>query len=157
MTASREVVRHWRTLTSRAIPETALEAGRLHLLDAIGVGIAASSLPQGEPYRRFYSGAAGPISLLNGQSVPEAADAALINGGLIDSLEYDDTHTASIVHGSAVLAPVMLAVAQAYQRSPETALRAYIAGYELLIRLGLGAAGGFRAMAFRSPLSLEPW
>jgi 2-methylcitrate dehydratase PrpD len=149
MTLSQEIVRQWRTLTSGTMPETALAAGRLHLLDAIGVGIAASSLPQGEPYRRFSGSRAGPISLLNGQAVSDPAEAALINGGLIHSLEFDDTHTASIVHGSAVLASTVLAMAQAHPCSPEAALRAYIAGYEIFIRIGLAAAGGFQANGFQ--------
>jgi 2-methylcitrate dehydratase PrpD len=149
MTWSREIVRQWRTLTSGTMPDTALMAGRLHLLDAIGVGIAASSLPQGEPYRRFSRSATGNINLLNGQSVSDPAEAALINGGLIHSLEFDDTHTASIVHGSAVLASTALSMAQAHRRSPETTLRAYIAGYEIFIRIGLAAAGGFQANGFQ--------
>ncbi len=149
MTLSRQIVRRWRELTTANVPATVEAAARLHLLDAIGVGIAASALPQGEPYRRFAEADRGAIMLLNGGTVAAAADAALVNGGLIHSLEFDDTHTASIVHGSAVLAPAVLAAAQAHGRSPDDALRAYIAGYEVLIRMGLAAAGGFQANGFQ--------
>ena len=149
MTLSREIVRHWKTVNTAPIPDAVLAAARLHCLDAVGVGLAASSLPQGEPYRCFSAGGQGGISLLTGGSLASPADAALVNGGLIHSLEFDDTHTGSIVHGSAVLAPTTLAVAQACKTSPEAALRAYLLGYEVLIRIGLATQGGFQRNGFQ--------
>lgn len=149
MTLSRDIVRRWRSLRDAPIPETVRSAARLHMLDIVGVGVAASSTPQGEPYRRFSAGGEGKISLLNGGALASAADAALVNGGLIHSLEFDDTHTGSIVHGSAVLVPVVLAVAQDRALAPEVALRAYILGYEALIRIGLAAQGGFQRNGFQ--------
>ncbi len=53
------------------------------------------------------------------------------------------------MHGSAVLAPTVLAMAQACGTSPAASLQAYIAGYEILIRLGLAAAGGFQSTVSR--------
>ncbi len=66
MTLSRQIVHRWRVLTEGAVPDTALAAGRLHMLDAIGVGIAASSLPQGVPYRRFSARLPGPSASSTG-------------------------------------------------------------------------------------------
>ena len=149
MTLSRDIVRQWRNLKDAPIPEALLATARLHFLDIVGVGVAASSTSQGEPYRRFSAEGAGKISLLNGGTMASAADAALVNGGLIHALEFDDTHTGSIVHGSAVLVPTVLAVAQAGNVHPETALRAYILGYEALIRIGLAAQGGFQRNGFQ--------
>lgn len=149
MTLSREIVRRWKAAKAAPIPDAVLAAARLHCLDAVGVGLAASSLPQGEPYRCFSAGGQGDISLLAGGSLASPADAALVNGGLIHSLEFDDTHTGSIVHGSAVLAPTMLAMAQACKASPDAALRAYLMGYEILIRIGLAAQGSFQGNGFQ--------
>jgi len=149
MTLSREIVRHWKAAKTAPVPNAVLAAARLHCLDAVGVGLAASSLPQGEPYRCFSAGGQGDISLLTGGSLANPADAALVNGGLIHSLEFDDTHTGSIVHGSAVLAPTILAMAQACRASHEAALRAYLMGYEVLIRIGLAAQGGFQGNGFQ--------
>ncbi|MDI1346675.1 MAG: MmgE/PrpD family protein [Pseudolabrys sp.] len=149
MTLSREIVRRWQAAKAAPVPDAVLAAARLHCLDAVGVGLAASSLPQGEPYRCFAAGGQGAISLLAGRSLASAADAALVNGGLIHSLEFDDTHTSSIVHGSSVLAATVLAVAQACQASPGAALRAYLIGYEVFIRIGLAAQGGFQANGFQ--------
>ena len=74
----------------------------------------------------------------------------MINGGLIHSLEFDDTHTASIAHGSAVLAAGALAVAEAQKASGAALLGAYARGWEVLIRFGLAAPNGFHAKGFMS-------
>ncbi len=149
MSISREIAAAWRKINLADVPAPVLAAARLHLLDAIGVGLAAAALEQGEPYRRFASGQAGRVTALTGVRLADAAEAALINGGLIHSLEYDDTHTASIVHGSAVTAAVALAAAEASGRSLADALRAYLLGYEVLIRIGLAAPGAFQARGFQ--------
>ena len=52
MTLAHLLVQKWRSARPTADPK-AWEAGRLHALDAMGVGLAASTLDQGEPYRRF--------------------------------------------------------------------------------------------------------
>ena len=108
MTLSRAIVRTWMAAAARVVPVEVMASARLHMLDAVGVGLAASALDQGAAYRNLASGNNGAITVLTGARVSNAAEAALINGGLIHSLEYDDTHTASIVHGSSVLAPAAL-------------------------------------------------
>ncbi len=79
-----------------------------------------------------------------------AADAALVNGGLIHSLEYDDTHTASIQHGSSVIAAAALAVGEARGASGAALLGAFARGWEVLIRFGLAAPARFHAHGFMS-------
>ena len=149
MTLSRALVARWRA-ADPAASTLALRAGRLHALDALGVGLAASTLDQGEAWGRFASGLSdGPALLLCRRDATSPADAALVNGGLIHSLEFDDTHTASIVHGSAVLLPVALATAQANNASGAAMLNAYIKGWEALIRIGLAAQGGFQRRGFQ--------
>ena len=147
MTLSGALVHAWRN----AVPSPmARAAGRLHALDALGVGLAASTLDQGATWRRFAEGlSAGPALVLARGGGASPADAALVNGGLIHSLEFDDTHTASIVHGSAVLLPAALAAAQAAGASGAAMLDAYIKGWEALIRMGLAAQGGFQKRGFQ--------
>lgn len=148
---SRRLVEAWHAAAPLAAPDAVREAARLHLLDAVGVGLAASNLPQqGAPYRRYADGAApGPASSLAGGRRLCAADAALVNGGLIHSLEFDDTHTESIMHGSAVLAAAALAAGQSAGRTGADVLAAYMLGWEAAIRLGLAARGGFQARGFQ--------
>lgn len=151
MTLSREVVRRCAELARSAPPPEVLEAGRLHLLDAIGTGLAAAGSAIGAPYRAFSARLReeAAASLLSQAAGTGMASAALVNGGLVHSLEYDDTHTGSIVHGSAVLMPAAMAVAEAEGATFRAMLGAYIRGYEVLIRLGRAAPGGFQANGFQ--------
>ncbi|GJD53137.1 hypothetical protein OPKNFCMD_5908 [Methylobacterium crusticola] len=148
---ARTLVRRARALARAPLPGAVAQAARLHLLDAVGVGLAAAGSPAGAPYRRFAaaSGRGGPAGILGAPAGAAPADAALVNGGLIHSLEYDDTHTGSIVHGSAVLAPAALAAGQAAGASGAALLAAYAVGWEVLIRIGLAAPGAFQARGFQ--------
>ena len=141
-----------RAASSTPLPEDVATAARLHLLDAIGVGLAAAGSPIGAAYRGFAAEVVkgGPATVFGQSTGAGAADAALINGGLIHSLEFDDTHTASIAHGSAVLAAGALAVAEAQNASGAALLGAYARGWEVLIRFGLAAPNGFHAKGFMS-------
>ena len=134
------------------MPEEVALAARLHLLDACGVGLAAAGSPVGAAYRDFAQGRrARRAATVFGQAAgAAAADAALVNGGLIHSLEYDDTHTASIQHGSAVIAAAALAVGEARGASGAALLGAFARGWEVLIRFGLAAPARFHAHGFMS-------
>lgn len=128
------------------VPDHVLEAAQLHLLDAIGVGLASASLPENAGWAA--AAAAGSASLLSGGTAEPGA-AAMINGALIHALEYDDTHIGSVVHGSAVAAPLALAVAQLAQASGRDLMLAYIVAWEVAIRIGLAAPGAFQARGFQ--------
>ena len=150
VTLSRVLVRQWKALRKDSIPPDVWHHAVMHLIDACGVGLAASLSEQGHPYAAYAKNCAkGSASLLNGMGSCAMADAALINGGLIHSLEYDDTHTASIVHGSAVLMPAALAVAQETGAQPYEMITVYIKAYEILIRIGLAGEGSFQRNGFQ--------
>jgi 2-methylcitrate dehydratase PrpD len=148
MTLSQELVARWKASPADRIPHAVKRAAKLHLLDAIGVGLAAAATSAGQPYL-------AAASALNGSggaaSVFGSGDgfAALANGGMIHALEYDDTHTASIVHGSSVLAAAALATAEGAGANGQSLLAAYIKGWEALIRVGLAAPGKFQAQGFQ--------
>ena len=152
MTLARELVRAARVAAQTPLPEDAALAARLHLLDAIGVGLASAGSPIGAAYRGLAAEIVkgGPSTVFGQAGGASAADAALINGGLIHSLEFDDTHTASIAHGSAVLAAGALAVAEARGADGAALIGAYARGWEVLIRFGLAAPNGFHAKGFMS-------
>lgn len=151
MTLSQRLVATLRSLRVSAVPAEVRDAAKLHLLDAIGVGFAAAATGAGAPYlkaARALSGA-GPATIFGSDEGYTAAAAALANGGMIHGLEYDDTHTASIVHGSSVLAATALAAAEAAGASLDALLLAYIRGWEVLVRMGLAAPGKFQVQGFQ--------
>ncbi len=140
-----------RGLALEAIPPEVVEAAKDHFLDTLGVGLAAASISGaselGDAVARLGSG--GESTAFGRASALPAAQAALLNGTLIHSLEYDDTHMAAIVHGSAVLAPTALAVAEREGASGSALLAAYVGGWEVFARLGLAAPGAFQAKGFQ--------
>jgi hypothetical protein len=76
-----------RATAREPLPERVRAAARLHLLDAIGVGLAAAASPIGLPYRKtFQLSTGGPATVFGQGGGASAADAALINGGSIHSL-----------------------------------------------------------------------
>ena len=148
MTVARQLVRRWREVP--ALPDPVVQVAKMHLLDSIGVGLAASRQQSGEPYRRLSEDASGgPASIFGARSGATAADAAMINGGLIHSLEFDDTHTASIAHGSSVMTACALAAGETAGASGADLIRAYVLGWEALIRIGAAAPGSFQACGFQ--------
>ena len=150
MTLLRDLVARWRALAAQPLPAHVLRAAELHLLDALGVGLAASRLAPGAPWASYARTLpSGPAGVLGQHAGAPPADAALCNGGLIHALEFDDTHTASIVHGSAVVAPAALAAGQAAGAAGNQVLLAYALGWEVLARIGLAAPGGFQAAGFQ--------
>jgi 2-methylcitrate dehydratase PrpD len=64
------------------------------------------------------------------------AVAALLNGALGHSLDFDDTHADSSLHPSAPVVPAALAVGELTGASGRDVLTAIIAGYEVCCRLG---------------------
>jgi 2-methylcitrate dehydratase PrpD len=63
--------------------------------------------------------------------------AALINGALAHSLDFDDTHAEGSIHSSAPIVPAALAAAEMAGASGKDVIAAVVAGYEVQIRLSL--------------------
>jgi 2-methylcitrate dehydratase PrpD len=135
----------WRTIS---LPAEVARVARLHFLDALGVGLAASALPESGGWSKAAC-SPGSATVFGGGGGRSAALAAMANGAMIHALEYDDTHIASVVHGSSVAAPVALAAAQAAGADGKTLLAGYVLAWEVMIRLGLAAPGAWQANGFQ--------
>jgi 2-methylcitrate dehydratase PrpD len=116
---------------------------RLRFLDALGVGLAASAGTAQQAWAGAFAAAGPAVTLAGTMAAP--AEAAMLNGALIHSLEYDDTHIGSVIHGSAVAAPLALAATQAADGDGSGMLAAYVIAWEVMIRIGLAAPGAFQA------------
>lgn len=66
-----------------------------------------------------------------------AAQAAMANGVLAHSLDYDDTHLPSVLHPSASVVPAALAAAEHAGADSEQLVRAVAVGLEVAVRLGM--------------------
>ncbi len=126
-----------------------LAKAKTHLLDLVGVALAASNM-------RFAAAAlaavgddgGGPCTVMGFAERLPAGAAALVNGTLAHGLDFDDTHQASVVHVSASAVPAALAAAEAANADGRQFLTALVLGMETTIRAGLAAPGSFHDHGF---------
>jgi 2-methylcitrate dehydratase PrpD len=132
------------------IPASVRARAALHLLDAIGCGVAAVGTGAGRHATTVAETQGGePRSSLLGSAKRIApAPAALANGTRCHSLDFDDTHELGICHSSAVVAPAALAVGEVEGASGAEVLDAYILGSEVALRIAVGTADGLYARGF---------
>jgi len=81
--------------------------------------------------------AAGSCSVFGDARGYAPSAAALVNGALAHSLDFDDTHAEDSIHSSAPIVPAALAAAEMGDASGKELIAAVVAGYELQIRLSL--------------------
>jgi 2-methylcitrate dehydratase PrpD len=121
------------------LPGEVVENVGSRVLDILGICVAASPLATSGAIRRFATRQGGrPESQAVGVGgrLP-AGSAALVNGTLAHSLDYDDTHLPSVLHPSASVVPAALALAQARGRSGRELLAAVACGLEVCVRVGM--------------------
>lgn len=108
-------------------------------LDLLGNSVAAVGLPPGRAVTQLVEAWGGhPSASVIGTpyKAPPAA-AALVNGTLAHSLDFDDTHLPSVLHPSASVLPAALAVAEATGAHGPALLDAAAVGVEIACRLGM--------------------
>jgi 2-methylcitrate dehydratase PrpD len=116
-----------------------LQDARRRTTDIIGIALAASGM---EPARivggviEDWGGEEQAGVIGRGERYP-AASAALMNGTLAHSLDYDDTHLPSVLHPSAAVVPAALAAAEFSGAKGRDLLTAVAAGNELVVRVGM--------------------
>ena len=150
MTAA-ERIAAWATgLEPDAVPEDVRTDAKLHVLDAIGCGLAAHATGVAHEGRATMSELGGrpEATVIGTQERLPAANAAFANAMLCHGLDYDDTHSDSVSHVSTVVAPAALAAAEQLGATGRDTLAAIVAGNEVVCRIGMAASGAFHARGF---------
>lgn len=131
------------------IPAEVLEKAQLHVLDAIGVALAAADT---DFARQTIAGiraisTLGAVPIIGHDFGLPPRDAALVNGVLVHGLDFDDTHSESVTHTSASALPLALSAAP-----PSCDGRRFLAGFvvasEIAARVGAAARGRFHDRGF---------
>lgn len=136
---------------SDRIPPEVIARARLHLLDGVGLAIAGSRTTFAQSIARALADDGAGAGTVMGTSVRlPAALAALVNGVAIHSDDFDDTMFEATMHPSGVVVAAGLAAAESAGATASDLLPALVVGYELLIRLGLVAPGGFLNRGFHA-------
>jgi len=132
------------------VPADVRQHAKLHLLDTVGCGLAASALGIAGEGRAAMGelGGEGGATVIGLDGALPAPNAAFANAMLCHGLDFDDTHSDSVSHVSTVVSPAALAVAEARGASGRDALAAIVAGNEAVTRIGMAASGAFHKRGF---------
>jgi 2-methylcitrate dehydratase PrpD len=128
-----------------ALPQDVVERTKLLILDTTGIIVRARHDAESTPSlisaveRLGLKGSTSNVncSVLGDDGAYAPTAAALINGTLAHSLDFDDTHAAASLHSSAPIVPAALAAAEMTGASGKDVIAACVAGYEVQVRLSL--------------------
>ena len=139
-------------LTFDRIPPEVVNKTKRLMLDTLGVCLGSINLDFGTAAINVVGGWGGaPESTVIGvRGKTSAHNAAFCNGVLGHGQDFDDTHTESVVHPSAALVPVALAIGERENRRSKDVLTGLIGGLEATIRLGLPALNKLHLRGFHT-------
>ena len=134
---SRQLAETLATTTDGDLPAQAIIDAKRAVLDWLGSALAGALEPPARMAQAVVAmlGKADDATVF-GAGRSSAAGAALANGVASHSLELDDVHKGSTLHGAAPIIPAALAVAEREGASGAAFLRAVILGYEAALRIG---------------------
>lgn len=122
------------------LPESVVERAKHLTLDTLGIAVGSV---RAESTAAFLNGTRDRNADRDGATVLGTGErmrpeyAALVNGALAHSLDYDDTHREASLHPGAPVVPAALAAAEEVDASGQELLTAIVAGYEITCRLGM--------------------
>lgn len=129
----------WLAETPDAWLAAAIDSAHRQFIDVIGVSIPGASEPATRRvFETVKDWGAGPSTamMLGARLAPPWA--ALVNGTAAHALDFDDNFDPAKAHATAVLAPAILALAESEGASGRACLDAYVAGLQILGRVGQG-------------------
>ena len=152
MTLARRLADFTAGLDFPALPADVVASVKLRTLDIVGIALAATTAETAPSVLGALEGwgAAGDCTVFGAKRTAAVPLAILANGALAHSLDFDDTHAASITHASAVVVPVALALGEAGGLDGRAVITAAVAGYESIARLGMAASGVFHARGWHA-------
>ncbi|ABD05416.1 MmgE/PrpD [Rhodopseudomonas palustris HaA2] len=123
------------------IPQDVRARAKVLTLDFLGSAIRARREAESTPallamVQALSLDADGAATVFGDAKRWTPAVAALLNGALGHSLDFDDTHADSSLHPSAPVVPAAFAVGELVGASGRDVLTAIVAGYEVCCRLG---------------------
>ncbi len=121
------------------VPDEVSRSVGQRVLDVLGLCVAAHRLPTSAAIvgHVLDQGGHPQATAIGMPDRVTAAQAALVNGVLAHSLDYDDTHLPSVLHPSASVVPAALAAAEQAGAGGELTIRAIAVGLEVAVRLGM--------------------
>jgi 2-methylcitrate dehydratase PrpD len=153
-TAARTLAGFANTLSYEQIPAAARERARQCIIDSAGAALFGSRLP----WSKIVAGHArncggnGSSRVIGSNLKVAPPAAALANGVCSHAFELDGLRKPSAgVHPGAILLPSALAVAEQQGAGGRDLLTAFVAGAEVMFRIGLAAKQTTESLGFHAP------
>ena len=153
-TASQQLAEFATGLTFEKIPPEVIERAKTCIIDTVAAATFGSSLPWSKIVIGYAerNSAPGNSLILGTKLKVRAPFASLANGALAHAFEMDCLCLPSAnVHPGASLTAPGLAVSQGRKRSGKQLLTAFVAGYEVMYRIGDAARGSSEKLGFHGP------
>ena len=145
------------------LPSEVIDKAKLCVLDALGCALAGAghaairSLLDATRPRASEPGATGASVWRTGLKTG-APTAALVNASMTHVVNADDAHKESMGHPGAVVIPAALVVGEMVAAPGAAVLEAVVAGYECLLRVGIGVGvASHRDRGWYATSSLGPF
>jgi len=124
-----------------ALPAEVRERVKALTLDLVGISLRARNEAESTPAMVAAAArlglAGGTCTVIGDAAGYSPPGAAMLNGTLAHSLDFDDTHASGSLHASAPIAPAAFAAAEMAGADGKATIAAIVAGYEVQIRLSL--------------------
>ncbi|MGQ0749950.1 MAG: MmgE/PrpD family protein [Betaproteobacteria bacterium] len=141
MTTTRTLARFIHDLSFEKLPAEVRTRVPSLVLDLAGIMVRARHEAESTPAMiaaaQRLGLAPGACTVVGDAAGYSPAGAAMVNGTLAHSLDFDDTHAPGSLHPSAPIVPAALAAAEMTGADGRSVIAALVAGYEVQIRLSL--------------------
>ena len=142
------------------LPAAVVQQAKECIIDTVAAGICGSALPWSRIVIDYAerTGAGGRSHILGRGSTVQAPAAALANGALAHAFELDSlTRPGAGAHPGATVLPPALAVAQEKGADGRALITAFVAGNEVMIRIGRATGHTNEARGFHAPGTTGPF
>ena len=123
------------------LPESVVTVAKLAILDTLGCAFGTYSEDPGraEIINRVARalGAPGLATVIGADMKASAPVAALANGVICHSIDFDDLHAEALTHTSCVVFPAALATAEEVGGSGKDLVTSFVLGFEVAVRVGM--------------------
>jgi 2-methylcitrate dehydratase PrpD len=123
------------------LPVEVRERAKALTFDLVGIMLRARNDAESTPAMIAAAGklglASGACTVIGDGAGYTPAGAAMLNGTLAHSLDFDDTHASGSIHPSAPIVPAAFAAAEMAGADGRALITAIVAGYEVQVRLSL--------------------
>jgi 2-methylcitrate dehydratase PrpD len=147
-------------LRYRDLPNAVVQQAKECIIDTVAAAICGAAMPWSRIVIAYAerTGPGGKSHILGRGSAVQAPSAALANGALAHAFELDSlTRPGAGAHPGATVLPPALAVAQERGVGGQALIAAFVAGNEVMIRIGRATGHTNEARGFHAPGTTGPF